>query len=92
VRIAITFFNIVRHFAGMPGMEVELSDNASLGELLQEVGRRVGDNFPAWIWNPQNQSFNPGILVFVDNEQVRDLTRRLHDGSQVFLAAALLGG
>jgi molybdopterin converting factor small subunit len=92
VRIAVTFFNIVRHFAGMPGMEVELSDNATLEELLQEVGRRVGGNFPAWIWNPQNQAFNPGILVFVDNEQVRDLTRRLHDGNQVFLAAALLGG
>ena len=92
MRIAVTFFNIVRHFAGMPGMEVELSDNATLEELLQEVGRSVGDNFPAWIWNPQNQAFNPGILVFVDNEQVRDLTRRLHDGNQVFLAAALLGG
>jgi len=92
VRIAITFFNIVRHFAGMPGMEVELSDNASLGELLQEVGRRVGNNFPEWIWNPQDRAFNPGILVFVDYEQVRDLTCQLHDGSQVFLAAALLGG
>ena len=92
MRIPVTFFNIVKHFAGIPGMEVELGDDATLGELLQEVGRRVGDNFPAWIWDPQNQAFNPGILVFVDNEQVRDLTRRLHDGTQVFLAAGLLGG
>jgi len=92
VRIGVTFFNIVKHFAGMPGIEVELGDGATLGELLQEVGRRVGDKFPAWMWDPQNQAFNPGILVFVDNEQVRDLTRRLRDGSQVFLAAGLLGG
>ena len=92
MRIAVTFFNIVRHFAGMPGMEVELGDNATLEALLQEVGRRVGDNFPEWIWDPRNQAFNPGILVFVDNEQVRDLTRRLRDGNQVSLAAGLLGG
>lgn len=92
MRIAVTFFNIVRQYAGMTGMEVELGDDATLGELLQEVGRRVEDKLPAWIWVPQDQAFNPGILVFVDNEQVRDLTRRLHDGNQVFLAAGLLGG
>jgi len=92
VRIAVTFFNIVKYYAGMPGIEVELSDDNTLGELLQEVGRSVGDKFPKWMWNPQNQAFNPGILVFVNNEQVRDLTRRLNDGSQVFLAVGLLGG
>lgn len=92
MRIVVTFFNIVKHYAGTPGIEVELSDDTTVGELLQEVGRRVGDKFPEWMWNHQNQAFNRGILVFVNNEQVRDLTRRLHDGSQVFLAVGLLGG
>jgi len=92
MKIAVTFFTIVKQYADMPGMEVELSDDATLEELLREVGRRIGDKFPEWIWDPQNQAFKPGILVFVDNEQVRDLNRPLHDGSQVYLAGGLLGG
>ena len=92
MRIAVSFFTIVKQYAGMPGMEVELSDDATLKELLEEVGRRIGDKFPEWIWDPQNQAFNPSILVFVDNQQVRDLNRRLQDGSQVYLAVGLLGG
>ncbi len=92
MRVAVTFFNIVKYYAGTPGIEVELSDGNTLGELLQEVGRRLGEKFPEWMWNPQNQAFNRGILVFVNNEQVRDLTCPLHDGSQVSLAVALSGG
>lgn len=34
MRVEVTFFNIVRYYAGMPGMEVELSDAITLGELL----------------------------------------------------------
>ena len=92
MRITVIFFNIVKQYAGVPGMEVELNDDASLGELLQEVGRRFGDKFPAWLWDPQNEAFNPSILVFVDNGQGRDLTCRLHDGSEVSLAVGLAGG
>ncbi|MBA7597684.1 hypothetical protein ES703_04690 [subsurface metagenome] len=92
MRVEVTFFNIVRYYAGMPGMEVELSDAITLGELLQEVGRRVGDKLPVWMWDSQNQAFHRGILMFVNNEQVRDLAHPLHDGSQVSLSVSLSGG
>lgn len=92
MKIAVTFFTIVKQYADMPGMEVELSDDTTLGELLQEIGRRVGDKLPVWMWDSQNQAFHRGILVFVNNEQVRDLAHPLHDGSQVSLAVSLSGG
>ena len=92
MKVAVTFFNLVRYYAGTPGMEVELSDGTTLGELLQEVGRRFEDKFPAWLWDRKNQAIQRGVLVFVNNEQVTDLTYPLHDGSEVALAVTLSGG
>jgi hypothetical protein len=92
MRIGITFFTIVKQYAGMQGMEVELGTDATVGELLREVGRRLEHKLPVWIWDPENQVFHPAVNAYVDGELVRHLTCPLHDGSQVFLVGGIAGG
>lgn len=92
MKIKVTFFGILKLSTGMPSIEVELGDGVTLGELLREVGRRVGEKLPEWAWNPRDQTFKPGVFISLDNEQVKDLSRSLHDGSEVLLTYPMGGG
>jgi hypothetical protein len=77
--------------AGAAAVAIDCDDAArTLGDVLQELDRR----FPGLRFRivDEQSRMRPHIRIFVDAEPVRDLARRVANGSDVMIVGALSGG
>jgi molybdopterin converting factor small subunit len=85
-RVRVT--SVLHHYTGGVGdLDVPAS---SVGGMFDELDRR----FPGFRFRVVDESgrIRPTILVCVDKEICRDLSRPLRDGESVRIIAALSGG
>ncbi len=92
MRVRVSFFGLLKRLAGEPDLEFHLQEGSTVRDLLLEIGRTVGERFPDEVWDAENQCFSPLVSLFVDNEEIEDLSQPLQDGSEVFLLMPVLGG
>lgn len=92
MRIRVGLLGILGHYAGCQQVDLELSDRATVAEVVREVARRFGDRFPEEVWERGPGRFAPGISAFVDMAEVEDYGAPLRDGNEVLFVTIMAGG
>jgi len=91
MRVKVSLLGIMAEYAGFPHLEVGLEEGATLGQLLAEVGARLGDRLPPGIWDPVTGAFAPSVAIFLDGRDGEEHLP-LEEGSEVIFLPLMAGG
>lgn len=92
MKIRVEYTAHLKRAAGTDGEEVELSEEATLTELIESLSALHGDQFSRHMFDREG-NLHPAAVVVVNGEQVYlESPRRLSDGDTVLFLAAIAGG
>jgi hypothetical protein len=82
----------LRDYFGRDPVELELPENATLQNVIEEISVRWGAILPTYMWDRTNIQFRGPILLLVDKKVCQDFTAPLQGGQEVIVMKALAGG
>ena len=91
MKVTVEYAAQVKKATGKGGEDVELPDGSSLQELVHTIATQYSDEVSRVLLNETGQ-LHPSILVFVDDEQLRDSDALLADGQRVTFLSPISGG
>jgi molybdopterin converting factor small subunit len=92
VQVKLIYTTQLKDALGCAGEPVELSDSATLGELLDELGRRHGDTFQEFVWAAPGKLRASMIICIGNTTAHAELTTVLRDGDEILLLSPVSGG
>jgi len=92
VRIRVSFYGILERLAGSTSIDLELPDGSTCREAMRQLGKRLGDQLPAEVWDAEQEVFTPLVAIFVNYKEVEDLAQPLQNDSEVLMLMPLAGG
>ncbi|MBI2907271.1 MAG: MoaD/ThiS family protein [Chloroflexi bacterium] len=87
----VSLLGIIGEYAGSGNLELDVEEGATVGDLLGEIGDRVGGGMPPDLWDPERRAFSPMVSVFLDGKDAED-SAPLREGSEVILLSMIAGG
>ena len=82
----------LRDYFGREPQEIELTENATLKDLVIAISERWGKTLPPYLWDAANKQFRGPVFFLINKEVAQDLEAPLRDGLQIDLIKALVGG
>jgi hypothetical protein len=92
MRITLEGTGELKEFIGEEFQEIELHDNAVIGDLLSVIDEKWGLIFPPHIWDIKRQKFRGPVILVVNKIPTRNMNLRLTDGDHILLVKAMVGG
>ena len=92
MRIHLKCVGDLRDYVSRETQVIDLTDGASLGDLLSTIGERWDANFPPYLWDAEKKRFRGAVFFVIDKQVVQDLAETLQEDSEVVLIRALSGG
>lgn len=90
MKVTVEYAAQVKRATGVACEDLELPDDCSLQELARTVAETHGAEAARALLD--NGVLHRSILVFVDDEQVRDAQTKLNDGQRVTFLSPISGG
>lgn len=79
-------------YTGQAQVDLELPEEATAADLMQEIGRRFADNIPHHMWDREKETFAPMVRILANGTVVNNLAQPLTEGGQYFFILAVAGG
>ena len=91
IRVKIEYLPGISYITRKKSDEIEIG-GANLYSLVDELTTRYGMDFRKAIMEVKSGKINSGILIFINDEMVRDLDIPLREGDKVAFSPVLAGG
>lgn len=91
IRVKIEYLPGISYITGKKSDEVEIEDG-KLCNLVDKLTKRYGIGFRKAIIEVKSGKINSGILIFINDEMVRDLDVPIREGDKVAFSPVLAGG
>ena len=92
MRITLEGTGALKEFIGEEFQEIDLHDNAVIGDLLPVIDEQWGLIFPPHIWDKTKQKFRGPVILVVNKIATRDMNLQLKHGDHIQIVKALVGG
>jgi molybdopterin converting factor small subunit len=92
VRCVVEFYGVPRQLLGLSRKELELRDDADLGDLLADLAKTWPRLLGRVITPDGGQLLTPYLLNINGRAFVSDLSTRIDDGDHILLITASAGG
>jgi molybdopterin converting factor small subunit len=92
MKVSVQFMGPLKNFAGAEKAGFSFPGEVTYGTLLDEIGRRFGERFPAKIWDTNGGGFKAGILIMGNGRDLDDRETLLEDGEEIKVLPLLGGG
>ncbi len=79
-------------YAGVDSAEIELRDGARYGDLLSEVGKRYGRNFPTKCWDSEKCEFIKPISAVGSAGDIEARDTPLSQNEEIHFLIPISGG
>ena len=90
MKVTVEYAAQVKRATGVASEDLELPDDCSLTELARTVAETHGTEVARVLLD--DGGLHKSILIFVDDEQVRDGDTKLSDGHRVTFLSPISGG
>lgn len=92
MNITTQFHGILADWVGTPSASFELAEDATLVDLMLEIGRRYRQNMPNQLWDQKTNSFNKKVRAFKDAKALDPVDDSLADGDVITFMVLIAGG
>jgi molybdopterin converting factor small subunit len=92
MKIRLKSIGDLRDYFGREPQEIELPENAVMGDLFPVIEERWGTILPAYLWDREKQRFKGAVVLLVDKRVIHDFKAPLNDGMEVQILKAIAGG
>ena len=92
MHITTQFHGILADWVGTPSASFELTQGATLTDLMLEIGRRYRQNMPYQLWDQKTNSFNKKVRAFKDATALDPVAHSLADGDTITFMVLIAGG
>lgn len=92
MQVKVMFLGPLGLNTGLDPIAIDLPDNATYGDLLVEIGRRHGRDFPAGTWDFEADDFKGRVLVVGQGRDLVDREDSLIENEEIKFAPLLVGG
>ena len=90
--ITAHFHGILADWVGTPSADFNLSDGATLADLMHEIGRRYQCNMPEQLWDRKTDSFKKQVQAQGAATTYNDLNMTLEKGEEITFMPMIAGG
>jgi len=90
--ITAHFHGILADWVGTPSADFNLSDGATLADLMHEIGRRYQRNMPEQLWDRKTDSFKKQVQAQGAATTYNDLNMTLEKGEEITFMPMIAGG
>jgi len=90
--ITAHFHGILADWVGTPSADFNLSDGATLADLMHEIGRRYQRNMPEQLWDRKTDSFKKQVQAQGAATTYHDLNMTLEKGEEITFMLMITGG
>lgn len=92
MKVKVRFLGVLVRYAREGTVEFALPQGATVMELLGEIGRRFGEQFPEDLWSREASLFASQVLMIRDQTTLQNQTIRLHEGDEIIVVRPIGGG
>jgi molybdopterin synthase sulfur carrier subunit len=96
LKVTVDYLGSIKQTLGLKQAEqVELEDDASVGDLLSLLAEKHGDPFKKAVYEPKGLDLKPYHTLSVNGlllNQLRGIETKLEDGDRVILMPVVTGG
>ena len=92
MKIRLKTIGDLRDYFGREPQEIELPENAVMGDLFPVIEQRWGAILPAYLWDRDKKRFKGAVAILVEKKVIHDCKTPLKDGMEVQLLKAMAGG
>ena len=92
MKIRLKSIGDLRDYFGREPREIELPENAIMGDLFPVINEYWGTILPAYLWDREKLCFKGAVVLLVDKRVIHDFKTPLKDGMEVQILKAIAGG
>jgi molybdopterin synthase sulfur carrier subunit len=96
LKVTVDYLGSIKQTLGLKQAEqVELEDDASVGDLLSLLAEKHGEPFKKAVYEPKGLDLKPYHILSVNGlllNQLRGIETKLEDGDRVILMPVVTGG
>jgi molybdopterin converting factor small subunit len=92
MKLKAIFHGILSDWVGLPEVEIELGEEATLSDLLAEIGRKYSRNMPPQLWDQEDNNFRGPVMVEAGEHLLKSGDEKLSDYKEVRFLLMLAGG
>ena len=92
MKVTVTFLGILRQEAGRDTLVLDLPAGAVFGDVLDAIGRQLGDRLGNRVWNAETRAFRPGVNVIGEGRALDSRTTPLKEGESIQVLPVVGGG
>jgi len=95
MKVKVQYLGFIRNLINRSQDEFELSEDASLSVVLDQIAGLYGRPFKKEFYEPELKDVKMGFVVTVNGilmDQLRGVNTRLNDGDNIILMSLMSGG
>ena len=92
MKVKVNFMGTLAKYAGVDSAEIELRDGARYGDLLSELGKHYGGNFPRKCWDPEKCEFVRPISAIGSTGDIEARDTPLSQNEEINFLIPISGG
>lgn len=95
MKVTIKAFATIREALGRGWMQMEIENEATVGQLLLRLSEVYGERFSSRVLNPDKKTLTRGLKILVNGRDIdflQGLETKLKDGDVVTLIPPVAGG
>jgi molybdopterin converting factor small subunit len=95
LQVKVHYISLVKSYTNKSLDEIMLGDNATLGQLLDQIAEAYGKQFAAEVYDPAEKEVKPTFVAMVNGihmDQLQGVDTALKDGDSVILMSLMTGG
>ncbi len=92
MKVKVNFLGMLSNYTGVESIEIELGDDASYDDLLNEVADRFGDKLPERCWDQDNKEFIKPITAIGSNGDIEKRDTPLAGHEEIHFLMPVSGG
>ncbi len=95
MQVKIHYISLVKSYTNKSTEEIDLSDNATLAQLLDKIAEVYGKQFVAEVYDPSKKEMKSTFVVMVNGihmNQLNGVNTELKNGDNIILMSLMTGG
>lgn len=95
MQVKIHYISLVKTYTNKSQEEIILNNDATLGQLLDQIAQTYDKQFSQEVYDPNNKEIKPTFVAMINGvhmDQLKGINTPLKNGDSIILMSLMTGG